>query len=241
MYIAFVIIQRRDPGKLTTTDEHPIDFMELLKVFAPSELCPDCKVVKTPRSKHCSICNVCVERYDHHCPWMNTCIGAKNHGMYLSFAWFWWLTSLLIMCIAMDCLGRGPIKDTNDSPLGVLCFAGICNVPWVQRLFGGYDLVLSTVCFIPASILFYIQCKNFGLGLTSWERFSRKPKNSFGEKMEKQAHPLEDDVYANDSILYEKLPKNEEDNEKLMSMRKKKKRGCCLNCKYMMCYHKIPT
>lgn len=59
--------------------------------------------------------------------------------------------------------------------------------------------------------------------------------------MDKQAHPLENDVYANDSILYEKLPKNADDNEKLMGMRKKKKRGCCLNCKYMMCYHKIPT
>lgn len=104
--------------------------------------------------------------------------------------------------------------------------------------------------FVPSSILFYVQCKNFGLGLTSWERFSRKPKNSFGEKLDKQSHPLEDDVYAEDSILLENPPKKgkgiEEDDEKQALSRplgggKKKKRGCCLNCKYMMCYHKIPT
>lgn len=131
MYIPYVLCTRRDPGKLTATDEQPLDFMELLKVFAPSELCPDCKVIKTPRSKHCSVCNVCVERYDHHCPWLNNCVGAKTAGSYLTFVCFWWVLCLLIMCIAMDCLGRGPMADTRNSPFGPACFAGICNVPWV--------------------------------------------------------------------------------------------------------------
>jgi len=182
MYIPYVLCIRKDPGRLTNTDEHPIDFMELLKIFEPSQLCPDCKVIRTPRSRHCNICNVCVERYDHHCTWINNCVGIKTHANYLVFICFWWVLCLLVMCIAMDCLGRGPIKDTRDSPFGAICFAGICNVPAVQRTFGGFDLILSTVLFVPSSILFYVQCKNFALGLTTNERFSKKTAKRYGEK-----------------------------------------------------------
>ena len=34
-----------------------IDFMELLEKFDPIDLCPDCKIIKPPRSMHCNICN----------------------------------------------------------------------------------------------------------------------------------------------------------------------------------------
>jgi len=156
MYLPYILGTKRDPGFLKNTDEHQIDFMELLKVFSPSELCPDCKVIRTPRSRHCNICNACVERYDHHCVWLNNCVGIKTHSLYLTFVCFLWVLSLLVMCIAMDCLGRGPIKDTANSPFGPLCFAGICNVPAVQRTFGAFDLILSTIVFIPSSILLYI-------------------------------------------------------------------------------------
>lgn len=53
--------------------------------FDPVLLCPDCEVIRTNRSRHCSICNRCVERFDHHCPWVNNCVGTKNHGVFLSF------------------------------------------------------------------------------------------------------------------------------------------------------------
>lgn len=56
-----------------------------MQVAEPLHLCPECYVIKTPRSKHCSVCNKCVERYDHHCPWINNCIGVKNHNLFISF------------------------------------------------------------------------------------------------------------------------------------------------------------
>ena len=73
----------KDPGYLKRPED--IDFMELMKVFDPVLLCADCQVVRTDRSRHCSICNKCVERFDHHCPWINNCVGVDNHGVFMLF------------------------------------------------------------------------------------------------------------------------------------------------------------
>ena len=59
--------------------------MDMMKVFDPVLLCADCEVVRTDRSRHCSICNRCVERFDHHCPWVNNCVGLNNHGVFMVF------------------------------------------------------------------------------------------------------------------------------------------------------------
>ena len=56
-----------------------------MQLVEPLTLCPDCLVIRTPRSRHCSVCNQCVERYDHHCPWINNCVGAKNHSFFMCF------------------------------------------------------------------------------------------------------------------------------------------------------------
>jgi hypothetical protein len=177
VYLSYIVCAKKDPGILKQDENDKIDFVDLLKKFSPADLCPDCKVIRTAKSRHCAICNVCVERYDHHCTWLNNCVGIRNHGMYLSYLCFLWVLCLLVMCIAMDCLGRGPMKDTHNSPFGPLCFAGICNVPAVQRIFGFFDLIVSTVFFVPSTLLLYIHSKNFIYGQTTHERFSKKGKS----------------------------------------------------------------
>lgn len=184
VFIPWIFLNRKDPGILKNADTEKLDFLDLLQKFHPAELCPDCKVIRTPRSRHCAICNVCVERYDHHCPWINNCVGVKNHGMYLNFMCFVWGVALLCMCIALDCLGRGPAEDPTKNPLGVFCFFGICNIPAIQRTFGSLLLLVSTIIFIPSTILFYIHSKNFALGKTTHERFAKKASNSFVEEVE---------------------------------------------------------
>lgn len=72
----------KEPGYLKKPS---IPFLTLLDRFDPTMLCPDCEIIRTPRSRHCSICNKCVERYDHHCPWINNCVGIRNHFSFLSF------------------------------------------------------------------------------------------------------------------------------------------------------------
>ena len=83
----------KDPGFLKSPKGVP--FMEMMKIFDPVLLCADCEVVRTDRSRHCSICNRCVERFDHHCPWINNCVGLNNHGIFMCF-----LVSMLTLLVA---------------------------------------------------------------------------------------------------------------------------------------------
>lgn len=81
--LTWFMVQFSDPGVIKKPEK--LDFMQLLEIVDPIKLCPECFIVKTPRSFHCSTCNECVERYDHHCVWLNNCIGVKNHGKFLVF------------------------------------------------------------------------------------------------------------------------------------------------------------
>lgn len=79
----FVLSSCLSPGKLQKSKSVP--FMHLLLNFDPIQLCPDCEIIRTKRSRHCTICNSCVERFDHHCPWINNCVGIKNHNSFMAF------------------------------------------------------------------------------------------------------------------------------------------------------------
>mmetsp|Transcript_39225 Transcript_39225/g.53265 ORF Transcript_39225/g.53265 Transcript_39225/m.53265 type:complete len:126 (+) Transcript_39225:1335-1712(+) len=91
--ICFIVASIKNPGKL----ESSLDFVTLLQNVHPCELCPDCQVIRTPRSRHCAICNRCVERFDHHCPWINNCIGIRNHNAFMAFLLFLFIDLILII------------------------------------------------------------------------------------------------------------------------------------------------
>ena len=73
----------RDPGYIKSSKD--VKFDQMLAIFDPVLLCPDCDIIRTDRSRHCSICNRCSERYDHHCPWINNCVATGNHNSFLMF------------------------------------------------------------------------------------------------------------------------------------------------------------
>lgn len=81
--IMHVLCLTKDPGYLKRPKG--VLFMDMMKIFDPVLLCADCEVIRTDRSRHCSICNKCVERFDHHCPWINNCVGVNNHGIFMGF------------------------------------------------------------------------------------------------------------------------------------------------------------
>lgn len=161
MFIPYVMAIRKDPGLLKPDPN--VEFIDMLQNFEADELCPDCKVIRTPRSRHCAICNVCVKRFDHHCSWLNNCVGSNNHNNYLFFVIYAWIWALLVMCVAMDCkllshlipyilgLGRGASKDPSKNPLGALCLFGICNDKPVFLSLGFLVLIISTVFFFPVT------------------------------------------------------------------------------------------
>ena len=97
--IFYLICAFKDAGKIKPSES--IKFLELLQLIDPLQLCPTCKIVKTPRSKHCNICDCCVERFDHHCPWINNCVGVKNHNYFLIFLTL--LTTQIASIFSLTC------------------------------------------------------------------------------------------------------------------------------------------
>lgn len=75
-----------NPGHIKRPTD--IDFLNLLQLIDPVQICPDCQIVRTPRSRHCGCCNQCIERFDHHCPWINNCVGINNHRAFMCFLIF---------------------------------------------------------------------------------------------------------------------------------------------------------
>ena len=68
--------------------KYQINVNERLNSFMGYRVCKKCKILKPPRSHHCSICGECVMRMDHHCPWTGNCIGLKTHKYFICFL-FW--------------------------------------------------------------------------------------------------------------------------------------------------------
>jgi len=90
--ITFFTASVKDPGYLRPAHK----FLHLLTNVHACEMCPDCQVMRSNRSKHCAICNRCVERFDHHCPWINNCVGVNNHNAYVGFIYSLCITLVLI-------------------------------------------------------------------------------------------------------------------------------------------------
>lgn len=123
----------------------------MLTNFDPVLLCPDCEIIRTKRSRHCSICNKCVERFDHHCPWVNNCVGIKNHYLFMNFLFFI-SCSLLSIIITITANFDVYLYDNYDNSEQVLKF--LPEEMYTKELFlSGASIVLICCLFFILPVL----------------------------------------------------------------------------------------
>lgn len=121
----------------------------MLKNFDPVLLCPDCEIIRTSRSRHCSICNKCVERFDHHCPWINNCVGTRNHGYFMCFLMSVPLLLVLVIGTVSSVIS---VEFTNGTQPNDLCFLTVLpSEIYTQQVF-----VLACVLVLITSIFFIL-------------------------------------------------------------------------------------
>ena len=146
--IAHMYLLCSDPGFLKSPKG--VKFMDMMKIFDPVMLCADCEVVRTDRSRHCSICNKCVERFDHHCPWINNCVGVSNHGVFMCFL-LSMISLLLLTAFTLiynfDCW---KYSDTTKYPRdsGKFLYEGLPLWDWMyeQDFIESVTLFCITIC-----------------------------------------------------------------------------------------------
>jgi hypothetical protein len=200
VFLTFLYASCKDSG---TLKPHPtLSFMELLKDVNPMDLCPDCQVIRTARSRHCAICNQCIERFDHHCPWINNCVGIKNHNAFLMFLITIWLKISFHLYADMNSfvtlisLGN-PAEHigclTDDCKM--MCLG--CDNIYVYFSSVGYCIIVCTIYFLLSSVLMVTHLKNYCSNRTTQERFSRGKKSN--KKVKKTHEEVKDEANSQES------------------------------------------
>lgn len=154
-----------------------LDFLQMLQLIDPILICPDCMIVRTPRSRHCGTCDKCVERFDHHCPWINNCVGIKNHGTFMLFLCFMGSSVVLNFAVTISNLlfVQSYCHEDSELPLNYTIFDKDvhqnCNLIRGSQL---VVLILTTMFLVPVLLLVSVQIKNFCVNRTTHERLGGK-------------------------------------------------------------------
>lgn len=246
--VCFLWASCKNPGVLKPDPQH--NFLELLRDVNPADLCPECKLIRSARSRHCAICNCCVERFDHHCPWINNCVGIKNHNAFMGFLFSIWLKIVLhitayVYCIVMV-LTKKLEFGCEDSTCHTYCFFGWCQNKVVVLACSGVCVAICLFYFLLSSLLLYTHIQNYTANRTTNERFSRKKMldtSSDEQEVSNSVMTLSD--FDNDSLIESVVDEDEVQTTSGMvkksnkSYKKSRRKGCCANCWKMATHTKV--
>lgn len=166
-----------DPGYVKWDPE--IDFQDLLDKFSPLDMCPECKVIRTPWSWHCNICNLCVEWFDHHCPYINNCVGYNNHVYFLIFILMIVLNLIYNAILTIWSIYYYVTLDPKTfDGLKWDWFKTLYFNPVIYNVFYVLGIVINLAILvlfgIPTLILLVVHSWNFCKNMTTNERFSKQ-------------------------------------------------------------------
>ena len=99
--ILYLQIYLRDPGYL----KPQLEFRRILELYEDlADLCPECHLIRTPRSRHCNVCKRCVDRFDHHCPWIDNCVGIRNHNYFIIYLYSQFALVITLIISSLSCM-----------------------------------------------------------------------------------------------------------------------------------------
>jgi len=106
--------------------------------------CTTCKIMRPPKSSHCSQCNNCVKGFDHHCSFIGNCVGERNLKYFVLFLFYGALGCLYAMITALVALGLnfGHHHEIGDPLKDQLGF-------WIS---GGVLVIISVFFINPAHL-----------------------------------------------------------------------------------------
>ena len=107
--VLWAIVWLKDPGYLVR--DKSMKLLSILDTVDAASICSQCRIIRTPRSFHCSYCDRCIERFDHHCPWVDNCIGKSNYLIFYCFVSFQTLFNISASIILI--MGKSFVSHLN--------------------------------------------------------------------------------------------------------------------------------
>ena len=181
------VVAASDPGKLKKDDS--MDFVQLLDSLHPTSLCPDCRLIRTPRSRHCYFCQRCIDRFDHHCPWVNNCVGKGNFAKFYTFVM---LQNLYLVAVAVQ-IGYAVKLDINSN-------TGFDSERVIRLIVQIFLTILELLFLVSVLSLCQVQSWNLCMGMTTSERLSKTSSYQKQHEIFKENKELE--YVADDSFKH---------------------------------------